>query len=156
MLHSRYLLKKNINSVFTTDELLTFKRMATLRNMRKLVAVPKEAQAHSRDSQSQETSVSGIIEYISQVSEEIESRVPKNLSQDFSMTESRSMGALSKLNEFLLNPQVRKISGTVSRTSRNNDLENREPIGDHFQIDPHPEVEFSACRTSNSIVSDPE
>ena len=45
--------------------------------------------------------------YISQVSEEIETRVTKKLSKDFSRTESRILGAPSKLDEFLLNPQVR-------------------------------------------------
>ena len=66
------------------------------------------------------------------------------------------MGALSKLDEFILNPQVRTFSGTVPRTSRNNDLENREPTGDRSQSNPHPEAEFSACQTNNSIDSDQE
>ena len=39
----------------------------------------------------------------------------KKLSQEFSRTESRILGALSKLDEFLLNPQTRTLSGTVSR-----------------------------------------
>ena len=80
----------------------------------------------------------------------------KELSQEFSRTESRILGALSKLDEFFLNPQVRTLSGTVPGTSRNNDVENWEPTGDRSKNDPHPEVEFSACRTSNSIDSDPE
>ena len=50
------------------------------------------------------------------------------------------MGALSKLDEFLLKPQVRTQSGTVLGTSRNTDVENREPNGDRSQKDPHPEV----------------
>ena len=45
-------------------------------------------------------------EYISKVSEEIEGRVTKELSKEFSRTDSRILGALSKLEEFLLNPQV--------------------------------------------------
>ena len=63
------------------------------------------------------------------VSEEIEGRVIKKPSKEFSRTESRILGALSRLDEFLLNPQVRTCSVAVPGTSRNNDLENREPTG---------------------------
>ena len=40
-------------------------------------------------------------EYISQVSEETEGRVTKKLSTELSRTESRILGTLSKLDEFL-------------------------------------------------------
>ena len=52
-------------------------------------------------------------EYLTQVSEKIEGRVTKKMSQEFSRTESRSLGALSDFDDFLLNPQVRTSSGTV-------------------------------------------
>ena len=55
--------------------------------------------------------------------------VTKKLSQEYWRTESRILRALSKLYEFLLKPQLRNCSGTVLGTSRNNDSENREPIG---------------------------
>ena len=87
-------------------------------------------------------------EYITQVSEEIERRVTKKLSQEFSQTELRILGALSKLDEFLLNPQ--------GRTSRNNNSENREPTGDRSLDDPCPKVVFSACHTSNLNDSEQE
>ena len=131
--------------------------MATLRNERKLAAVSRETQEHTRKSQSQNTFVPGITEeYITQVSEEIEGRVTEKLSQDFSRTESRILGTLSKLDEFPLNPQTWTLSGTIPRTSRNNDLENREPTGDRSQSDPHPEVEFFTRRTNNLTDSNPE
>ena len=96
-------------------------------------------------------------EYITQVSEEIEGGgVTKKLSQDFSRTESRIFCALSKLNEFLLNPQVRTCSRTVPGTSRNNDSENWDPTGDLSLNDPYPEVEFSVRQVSNSADSDRE
>ena len=95
-------------------------------------------------------------EYITQVSEEIEGKVTKKLSQLFNRTESGILGALSKLVELLLDPQTRTLSGTVPGTSRNNDLENREPAGDRSQNDPHPEVEFCTRRTSNSTDSLPD
>ena len=92
--------------------------MATLRNKRKLAAVTRETQKErSRNGQSRNTSVPrNKEEYITQVSEEIEDRNIKKLTQEFSRTESRISGALSKLDEFLLNPQIRTHSGTVPGT----------------------------------------
>ena len=54
------------------------------------------------------------------------------------------MGALSKLDEFLLNPQVRTCSVTVPGTSRNSNSENRETTGDRSLDDPRPEARFSS------------
>ena len=88
-------------------------------------------------------------EHIAQFFEEIERRVTKILSKEFSRTESRILGALSKLDEFLLNPQVRICSVAVTGTSRNNNSENREPAGDRSLDYPCPEVVFSTCHTSN-------
>ena len=88
-------------------------------------------------------------EYISQVSEEIEGWVNKKLSKEFSRTESRILGALSKLNEFLLNPQVRICSVAVPGTSRNSNSENREPTGDRSLDDPCPEARFSFHHSGN-------
>ena len=88
-------------------------------------------------------------EYISKVSEEIEGRVTEELSKEFSRTESRILGALSKLDEFLLNPQIRTCSVAVPGTSGNNGSENRKPTRDRSLGDPCPEVVFSACHLSN-------
>ena len=88
--------------------------MATLRNKRQLAAVSRETPENTRNSQSQYTLDPEMAkEYISQVSEEIEGRVTKKLSKEFSRTETRILGALSKLDEFLLNPQVRTCSGNI-------------------------------------------
>ena len=87
--------------------------MATLRNKRKLAAVSREAQEYPRNSQSRNTSALGITEeYKAEVSEEIEGRATKKLSQEFNRTEieSRILGALSKMDEFLLNSIVRTSS----------------------------------------------
>ena len=88
-------------------------------------------------------------EYISQVSEEIEGRVTKKFSKEFSRTESRILGALSKLDEFLLNPRVRTCSLAVPGTPRNSDSEKREPTGDRSLNDPYPEVVCSSRRPGN-------
>ena len=115
--------------------------MATLSNKRKLAAVSKETPEGSRSSREKNALDPELTQdYISQVSEEIEGRVTKKLSKEFSKTESRILGALSKLDELLLNPQVRTCSMAVPGTSRNSNLENRETTGDRSSDDPYPEV----------------
>ena len=117
--------------------------MATLRNKRKLAAVSRETPEVSRSSRAQNVLDPELTQdYISQVSEEIEGRVTKKLSKEFSKTESRILGALSKLDELLLNPQVRTCSVAVPGTSRNSNSENRETTGDHPSDDPYPETGY--------------
>ena len=112
--------------------------MATLRNKRKLAAVSRETPEGSRSSRGQNVLDPELTQdYISQVSEEIEWRVTKKLSKEFSKTESRILEALSKLDEFLLNPQVRTCS--VAGTFGNNNSENWETTGDRFSDDPCPD-----------------
>ena len=83
-------------------------------------------------------------EHISQVSEEIEGRVTIKPPREFSRMESLILGALSKLAELLLNPQVRTCSVAVPGLSRNSDSETREPTGDRSPNDPCPEAMFSS------------
>ena len=131
--------------------------MARLRNKRKLAAMALETQEYPRNNQSQNSAAPGITEeYIPQVFEEIGGKVDKKLSQEFNRTESRILGALSKLHEFFLSPQIRTFSATVPGTFRNADVENQGPSGDQSLNDPRPEVELSACRASNLTGSDPE
>ena len=137
--------------------LKSFPKMATLRNRRKLAAMVKKTQKYLKNNQSQNSATHGITEdYKAQVSEEIERRVTKKLFQEFSRTEFPILGAPFKIDEFLLNPQIRTFSGDVPATFRNADVENQEPSGDRSQNDPQPEVEFSAYRTSNLTDSDPD
>ena len=64
--------------------------MATLRNKRKLAAVSRETPESTRNSRGQNTFDPDLTQdYKSQVSEEIEGRVTKKLSKEFSRTESR-------------------------------------------------------------------
>ena len=103
--------------------------MATLRNKRKRSAVSRATRENIRNRQSQITPNPEMAqEHISQVCEEIEERVTNKLSKDFSRIESRILGALSKLEEFLLNPQVQTCSvavpgmehpGTAAQKTRN-------------------------------------
>ena len=127
--------------------------MVTLRNKRKLATQNKQP----RNGQSRNTSIPGINEeHITQVFAEIENRVTKKLSQEFSRTESRLLCALSKLDEFLLSPQIRTHSGIVPGTFQNTNMENLEPNDDHSRNDPHPEVGPSVCQSRHSIDSDPD
>ena len=113
--------------------------MATLRNKRKLAAVSRETPEGNRGNGGRNVLDPELTEdYISQVSEEIEGRVTKRLSKEFNKTESRILGALSKLDEFLLNPQVRTCS-VIQGASRNSNPGNREIHGDHSLNDPYPE-----------------
>ena len=105
--------------------------MATLRNKRKLAVVSRETPESTRNSRVQNAlDPESTKHYISQVSEEIEERVSKKLSKEFNKIESRILGALSKPDEFILNPQVRTCSVAVPGASRNNNSKNRETTGD--------------------------
>ena len=124
--------------------------MAILRNKRKLAAVSRETPETTKNSRAQNTLDPKLAQdYISQVSEEIEGKVTEKLSKESSRTESRNFGALSKLDEFLLNPQVRTCSVAVRGTSRNSNSENREPTGDRSLDDPCPKVGFSFHHSGN-------
>ena len=85
-------------------------------------------------------------EYISQVFEEIERRVTKKLSKEFSRREFRILGALSKL-EFLMEPQVRACSVAVPAKTRNSNTENQEPNEDRSPNDPCPKAMVPSHRS---------
>ena len=127
--------------------------MATLRNKRNLAAVTRETQEeHPGNGQSRNASVPRINEkYITQVSEEIEGRVSKKLSQEFSRTESGILGALSKLDEFLLNQQIRTHSETVPGTFRNTKVGNQGTNENDSQSDPHPEAGIFRGQTTQNF-----
>ena len=129
--------------------------MAMLRNKRKLAAFSKETPEIARNSKGQNTLDPDLTQnYISQVSEAIEGRVTKKLSKELSRTESRILGALSKLDEFLLNPQVRTCSVAVPGTSRNNNSENRETTGDRSSDDPCPKARYLSSHSGQ--INSPE
>ena len=94
--------------------------MAT-RNKRQLAALNKEnCEEHPRSNLASNSNVPRSQEdYVTQVSEEIEGRVTKKLSQEFSRTENRILGALARLDDFLMNPLLQDHSGTTPETSRN-------------------------------------
>ena len=127
--------------------------MATLRKKPKLAGLTRETQEeHPKNGQSRNTSVPRINEeYLTQISEEIEGRVTKKLSQEYSRTEFCILGVLSKLDEFLLKQQIRTHSGTVPETIRNTNLDNQGTNEDNSESDPHPEAGlFRSQTTQNS------
>ena len=115
--------------------------MAT-RNKRKLAALNKEnCEEHPRSNLAQiSNSPRSQEDYITQVSEEIEGRVTKKLSQQFSRTENRILGALARLDDFLMNPLIQGHTGTAAETSWNVFIMKQETNEDDSQSNSHPEA----------------
>ena len=82
--------------------------MSTLRNKQTLAAFNKDnCGEQPRSNLAQNTNVPrSQDDYITQISEEIEGTVTKTLSKEFSWTKSPILGALSQLDEFLLNTLI--------------------------------------------------
>ena len=128
--------------------------MATLRNKLKLAALKKEnCQEHSRSNLAEISNIPRSQEHcISQVSEEIEGRVTKKLSQEFSGTESRILGTLSQLHDFLRNPLIQGHSGTTPEMSRITLGANQGANEDDSQWDP----EATISQSQNTRNTDPD
>ena len=116
--------------------------MATLRYKRKLAALNKEnCEEHSRSNVALNSNVPRSQEdNITQVSEEIEGRVIKKFSQEFSKTENRILGALERLDDFLMNPLIQGHSRTTPEASWNAFSTSQETNEDDSQSDPHPKT----------------
>ena len=78
----------------------------------------------------------------------------KIVSQEFNRNESWILGAISKLDKFLLNSQVRVQSGTVPGTSRDTNKQDQERSKDCSQNDPHPEVDVTVTMSTQFEISD--
>ena len=87
-------------------------------------------------------------DYFTQVSKETEGRVTEKLSQKFIRTESRILGALSRLDYFLMNPLIQGHSGNAPETSRNAYGNNQGTTEDNFQSDRHPKASISRSQTT--------
>ena len=127
--------------------------MSTLRNKKKLATlIIENCEKHPRSNLAQNSNVPRWQEdYITQVSEEIEGRVTKKLSQELSRTENRILGALARLDDFLINPLIRGHSGTAPEMSRNALSTSQGTNKDDSKSDPHPEAGvFHNQRTQNS------
>ena len=107
----------------------------TTRNKRNLAALNKEnCEEHPRSNLAQNSSAPRSQgDYITQVSKEIEGRVTKRLSKEFSRTENRILGALAQFDDFLMNPLLPE----PTRSALGNNQGTNE---DDSQNDPHPEA----------------
>ena len=125
----------------------------TTRNKRMLAALNNEkSEKHPRSNWAQNSSVRRTQEdYITQVSEEIEGRVTKRLSKEFSRTENRILGALARLDGLLMNPLLPGRSGTTPEPTRNALNTSQGTNEDDSQNDLHPEAGlFQGQMTQNS------
>ena len=125
----------------------------TTRNKKKLAALNKKnCEEHPRSNLAQNSSAPISQEdYITQVSEEIEGRVTKRLSKEFSRTEKHILGALVRLDDFLMNPLLPGHSGTTPELSRHALNTSQGTNEDDFQNDPRPEAGlFHGQMTQNS------
>ena len=125
----------------------------TTRNKRKLAALNKEnCEERPRSNLAQNSNAPrSQKDYITQVSEEIEGRVTKRLSNEFSRTENRILGALACLDDFLMIPLLQGYSGATPEASRNVLSTSQKTNEDDSQNDPHPEADlFHSQITQNS------
>ena len=125
----------------------------TTRNKRKLAVLNKEnCEENTRSNLAQNSGARRPQEdYITQVSEEIEGRVTKRLSKEFSRTENRILGALARLDDFLMIPLLPGHSGATPEPTRNTIHNNQGTNEDGSQNDPHPEAGlFHGQMTQNS------
>ena len=125
----------------------------TTRNKRKLAALNKEnCEENPRSNMAQNSAApSSQEDYITQVSEEIEGRVTKRLSKEFSRTENRILGALARLDDFFMNPLLPGHSGTTTEPTRNTLHNNQGTNEDGSQNDPHPEAGSFHGQTTRNV-----
>ena len=126
--------------------------MAT-RNKKKQAALNKENwDEHPRSNLAQNSNVPrSQDDYITHYSEETEGPVTEKLSQEFSRTENRMLGALAQLDDFLMNPLIQSHSGTASETSWNVFSISQGTNEDDSRSNPHPEAGlFNNQMTQNS------
>ena len=114
----------------------------TTRNKRKLAALNKEnCEEHPRSNLAQNSiAPRSQKDYITQVFEQIEGRVTKRLSKEFSRTENRILGASARLDDFLMNPLLQGHSGTTPEPFRNVLSTSQGTNEDDSQKDTHPGV----------------
>ena len=89
-------------------------------------------------------------DYITQVSEKIERRVTKFMSQEFSRAENCKLGAPAQIDEFLMNPLNQGRSITTLEMSRNALSINKDTKKDDSQSDPHPEAGMFQNQTTQT------
>ena len=72
------------------------------------------------------------------------------MSQEFSRTETRILGALARLDDFLMKPVIQGHSGTAPDTSWIAFGTNQGTKEDDSQSDPHPEAGIFCSQTTQN------
>ena len=124
--------------------------MATLSNRRKLAHLNREnCHKNPRSNLAQTSNVPrSQEEYINQVSEKIEGRITKKLSQEFSKNKNCNLGSLFRLDDFLMNPLIQGHSGTAPETSRITYGTEKGTNEADCQSDLHPESSLLQSQTT--------
>ena len=105
---------KKDNSVLLAFHYFSRRNWQLLEKGDNLQPLRKNCEEHLRSKLAQNSNVPrSQEEYITQVSEEIEGKLSRKSSQEYSRTESRILGTLSRLDDFLLNPFIPGHSGTT-------------------------------------------
>ena len=143
----------SLNKVLLFGNYFFPRQKMTTRNKRKLAALNKEiCEENPRSNMAQNSGAPRSQEdYITQVSEEIEGRVTKRLSKEFSWTENRILGALARLDDFLMNPLLPGHSGTTPEPTRNTSHNKQGTNEDGSQNDPHPEAGLFHGQTTRNV-----
>ena len=114
----------------------------TTRNKSNLAALNKKnCDEHPRSNLAQNSNAPRSQEdYINQVSEEVEGRVTKRLSNELSKRENHILGALARLDDFLVKMLLQGDSGATPKASRNPFITSQGTNEDDSQNDPHPQA----------------
>ena len=123
-----------------------------IRNKKILAALnEKNCEGHPRSNVAQNSNVPRSEEdNINQVSKDIEGRFTKGLSKEFITTKNRILGALARLDDFLMNPLLQDPSGTTPEATRNALITSHGTTEDDSQNFPHPEAGFFHSQTTEN------
>ena len=143
------------NQLFITENIFPVE-METLRYAKKLAALKQEnCEEHPRSNLAHNSNVPrSQKDYITEVSEKIEGRVTKKLSEEFNRTENRKSSALARVGELLINPLIQRYLGTTPETSWNAFSTSQGTNGNDSQSDAHPEAGILHNQTAQ--ISGPE
>ena len=148
------LIRKTIN--YYSQTLTFLVENVNFQKQEEMAALIKEnCVEHTRRNFAENSAVPRSIEdYITQIFEEIEGRVLNRLSQKFSRTKNRILGALSRLDDFVMNPLSQRHSGTAPKTSVNVFSTNQGTNEDDSHRIFHPEADIFRKQTTRN--SSPE
>ena len=145
--------KRQVSSVLKTAPLIFPLENVNTENKQQLAGIAKKSQeGQPRNSWSRDTAMLRTTE---DCISHVQRTKDKDLSHEFSRTDSQILGSLSKLDEFFLNPHVRVQPGTIFITSRISNVENKQLNEDCSENDPSTEVGISIYRSTQYMNRNP-